>query len=455
LCLVLPEIHLFSTAQGALSPLSSGKTSFSGKSEGPGIRGLSLYKEVFFLYHISIYRCVWRFFAHHSRYPSVDAEHTNYMDVSLVNPLTANTLLLIWAAYLGYRLRRDRVPMARSIVLRLLGSIGLELGLSASSHFWQACWWMQALEILCLHYGLLLIYVASDQLLNNKPYLPLMRHRLPVLIAISIGAVLGALSGYHLELFLVDPAFKPTPLYMVSYLWNYGLQLCCIVFMLRLYWGSLHQHTALTYLIRRLTCILSFFIAACSLLASGGSLLLPLLGQRDLRLPLAQIVPIGETLVIWLLVASFTIPQDVMERIVQPVADSLAWRQWLQHDLLYSLHEKMIQVVPCVHLAYQEMQDMRVLIEISDARQIIWSHIPPTRAITVQEEAQYLLSLLQQNIVITAPGIYQPLATHQSNVIKHNLAVAKRLKYYARQGHIRATSALDTLPLRAKIALKS
>jgi len=370
------------------------------------------------------------------------------MDVSLIDPVTVSTLFLIWAAYLAYRLRRDRAPMARSIFLKLLGSIVLELGLSASSYFLLVSWWMETLEIMCLHYSLLLLYLASDQLVNNKPYSPLTRHRLfPLMFtSISIGATLGALCGCHLEAFLVDPAFQPTPVYVASYLCNYGLQLCFVVFTLRLYWQSLDQHAALTYLVRRLMCTLSFFIATCSLLAIESNLLLFLLGEKNFRLPLSQIVAIGETLVVWLLVASFTIPQEVMERAVQPVEHSLAWRQWLQHDLLYSLHEKIIQVVPCVHLAYHDMQDVRILIEISDARQIIWSHVPSTHPITVKEEARYLLRLLQQNIIITAPGDHQPFATRQGNVMKHNLAVAKRLKRYVRQGHIRSVSSSDTSP---------
>jgi hypothetical protein len=264
--------------------------------------------------------------------------------------------------------------------------------------------------------------------------------------SISIGAMLGALSGCHLEAFLVDPTFQPTPIYVASYLWNYGLQLCFVVFTLRLYWQSLDQHAALTYLVRRLICTLSFFIATCSLLAIESNLLLFFLGEKNFRLPLSQIVAVGETYVVWLLVASFIITQEVMERAVQPVEHSLAWRQWLQHDLLYSLHEKMIRVVPCVHLAYHDMQDVRVLIEISDARQIMWSHVPSTHPITVKEEARYLLCLLQQNIIISAPGDHQPFATRQSNVMKHNLAVAKRLKRYVRQGYIRSVSSSDNSP---------
>jgi len=370
------------------------------------------------------------------------------MDISLIDPVTVNTLLFAWAAYLGYRLMRDRASMARSIVLRLLGSILFEFGLIASSFFWQAFWLMPTLEILCLHSSFLFLYFASDQLLNNKPYLPLTRHRLfpLMLISISIGAILATLSRVRLEAFLVEPAFKLIPLYVVSYLWNYGLQLFFVIFTLKLYCQNLNRHTVLTYLVRRLICILSLLIAACSLLAIEGNLFLFLLGEKFFRLSLSQIIPAGETLAIWLLVASFIIPQDMMERIVQPVEASLAWRQWLQHDLLYSLHEMMIQIVPCVHLAYDEMQDVRVLIEISDARQIMWSHVSSTHPITVKEEARYLRYLLEHNRIITAPGSYQPPTTRLHSVMKHNIAVAKQLKQYERQGYIYSPSAFDTLP---------
>jgi hypothetical protein len=115
----------------------------------------------------------------------------------------------------------------------------------------------------------------------------------------------------------------------------------------------------------------------------------------------------------------------------------------------------MIQIVPCVHLPYDELQDIRVLIEVSDARQVIWSHVPLTHPLTAREEADYLLSLLQQSIVMEAPGIYQPARTRKRNVLKHNLAVARRLKRYERQGHISDLSLLNRKPSGRQPLLRS
>lgn len=362
------------------------------------------------------------------------------MDISLIDEVTTYLLLLTWAAYLGYRLGRDRAPSARSIILKLLGGVVLALILSISSRFPQSSRWMLVLEIGCLQNSLFLIYLASNQLLNNKPYLPLSKQRFfpLIMVAICIGAVLGALGGHHLETFLLNPAFQPAPLYTISFFWNYGLQFFFVLLTLRLYWLSLDRYTILTYLVRRLMGTASFFIAACALCLGAVNLLLFLLHEKSFHVPLSQAVVVSETLLLWLLVAGFVIPQEVMERMMRPLEDALAWRQWLQYNLLCSLHEKMIQVVPGVHLAYDELYDVRVLIELSDVRQIIWSHVPTTRPITVREDAKYLLSLLRQKRIITSPGPYQPAVTRQRNVLKHNLAVARRMRRYERRGRLQS-----------------
>jgi hypothetical protein len=251
-------------------------------------------------------------------------------------------------------------PQTRSVVHssfghpHVFGSILFELSLSSFTHFLQSTWWTRSLEIGCLHAALLLMYVASEQLLNDRPYLPLMKHRLVplMLLFIACGAAIGALGEQNLGAFLVDPAFRPTPLYTISYFWNYGLQFCFVVLTLKLYIQSLGRYAVLTYLTRRLICIASFSFAACALCAAEINLLLFLFGEKSWHFSLSQITLVGETLALWLLVAGFTIPQDVMERIIQPLEDSLAWRKWLQHDLLYALHQRMIQIVPCVHLPY-------------------------------------------------------------------------------------------------------
>lgn len=370
------------------------------------------------------------------------------MDASLIDQVTVNTLFLVWAVYLLSRLRQDQSFTARSVILKFLGSILLELLLSSCTRLLQSTWWTRALEIGSLHSALLLMYVASEQLLNNRPYWPLIKHRLVPLMLLSTvcGTAIGALGGQNLEAFLVDPAFRLTPLSTVSYFWNYGLQLCFVVLTLKLYVQSLGRYAVLTYLTRRLICIVSFSLAACALCVAEVNLFLFLCGEKNWHFSLSQITLVGETLALWLLVAGFTIPQDVMERIIQPLEDSLAWRKWLQHDLLYALHQRMIQIVPCVHLPYDELQDIRILIEVSDARQVIWSHVPLTHPFTAKEEADYLLLLLQQNIVMEAPGTYQPARTRRRNVLKHNLAVARRLRRYERQGCISDLSFLHAKP---------
>jgi calcineurin-like phosphoesterase family protein len=87
----------------------------------------------------------------------------------------------------------------------------------------------------------------------------------------------------------------------------------------------------------------------------------------------------------------------------------------------------MIRVVPLVHLSNEAFRDIRAPIEISDARDVLWSHYPRTQPITARDEARLLRTLLRENVTLTPIGKHQPQETRDPLTI-HNLKVAKLLK---------------------------
>jgi hypothetical protein len=119
------------------------------------------------------------------------------------------------------------------------------------------------------------------------------------------------------------------------------------------------------------------------------------------------------------------IPQSVVIEAVQPLDRYLARRR---EDLLRYLHQKMLQIVPGEQLPGETFDLVDALTEISGARRIIWTQEAHAELITAPQEAQYLFDLLQQKKVIEKAGKHKPPQTANSDIIKHNLAVAKCLR---------------------------
>ena len=113
---------------------------------------------------------------------------------------------------------------------------------------------------------------------------------------------------------------------------------------------------------------------------------------------------------------------------LRPIYQYLIGRQKQQQDLLRYLHQVMLQIVPGVQYDFEGLRDQRAPIEISAAREVIWSHERRTKPITPQEEAKHLLSLVYKGIPLTELGDYSPAPMCSRTTAKHNIAVAQHLK---------------------------
>lgn len=107
-----------------------------------------------------------------------------------------------------------------------------------------------------------------------------------------------------------------------------------------------------------------------------------------------------------------------------------AWirRRQAQRKLaIKELHSTMIQIVPRVHLPNESRRDLRALIEIGDARAVIWSHIPQTTPLTPKQEVTVLTALIRDQITLTTIGQHIPPETRYP-LEKNILKVATRMK---------------------------
>jgi hypothetical protein len=84
---------------------------------------------------------------------------------------------------------------------------------------------------------------------------------------------------------------------------------------------------------------------------------------------------------------------------------------------------------------YEEIEELRLIHEVADARYNLLSHIPHTSQLSPKEEAAHIFHFLSHGIVIREPGTVRPVMP-KTGIISHNIAVARELrKLEARAQH--------------------
>lgn len=338
-------------------------------------------------------------------------------------------LLLISALTFGYRILQDRDRVVWSMMFKVLINNMLMLIAMISSLPSPVPLWLYLIRVFCVQFGTLFLYIAVEQFFNNRPYQPLLRNRHFVVISALWLAGLGLV-------YLREQGLPPGDNHQIVRPWahyssfalNYSIYLYLLGRIIRLYWRGLRRYRDLPYLVRLWVCMCGFIAAAFSIVVQA---IHDIVGPGIPFLPdhlMHRGFEVGTLSTVVLLTCGFLMPQALMTRIVQPFQRMRVWRQQQRHASVQYLHHAMTRIVPGVQLHNQRLRDIRMLVEISDARQIIWSLQPHTLPITAEAEAAYLARLLVDNTIIDCPGQYQPPHTKQPDIVKHNLAVARILK---------------------------
>jgi hypothetical protein len=145
---------------------------------------------------------------------------------------------------------------------------------------------------------------------------------------------------------------------------------------------------------------------------------------------LIRVYQIGKISGLIVIAFGFLIPHRWLNWMITPVRQIIAQRRRREDLLLAYLHGIMIRIVPGIQLAArdEQLRATRAPIEISDARQLIWSQIASAQPITPRREAEHLAHLLRVGTVISAAGPYPPPPTLNHDIRRHNLATARYLQ---------------------------
>ncbi len=349
--------------------------------------------------------------------------------VALLSGLAVILPLVVVASVHVRRARkiyRERTPKQDPPpILKLLGALVLGVAWVISQMSPLSSSWQPILGHVALEYALLVTYSANSHILTGRPHYLRRSILTRIVTVLALSSVwLGYLSRGNVAHPFSGHPFTPTLQYCLYYSLVNGTVFLLFSLILNLYWKSFRQSNDFTYQARRGIGLVSItFGLAASVLAEVSIILSIVYGAAYHSLltiafysllPWVTLFPVAQA-----------IPQPIVARVVQPLERHRAKRR---EGLLRYLHTKMLQIVPGEQLSSESFDLVDALTEISGARRIIWTQGLHTESITAHEEARHLFHLLQEKKVIETAGKHNPPQTATSDVVRHNIAVAKHLR---------------------------
>lgn len=276
------------------------------------------------------------------------------------------------------------------------------------------------------HYGLMFGYMATDQALSNKEYRPIIRSKSFLITTILSIIVIGLeVLGGDISSFSDNEVQNITPLYYGANLIHYLILLGTGFAIIGLYSNSIRKYQRIDFTVIRIITISSLLVINVGLISVIMNLTISFFVGHVYSTTLNTIYHLSKLgFGVILIVQGFA--GALLTRIVQFVNQRLAIKQQETSIALKYLHERITNIVPVVVLEDDEKDIDSMIIEISDADEIIFSHQQYQQPETPQQQAKHLYHLLQSGKIIQDPG--DQLPPTRKNLLKHYITVAKHLK---------------------------
>lgn len=355
-------------------------------------------------------------------------------------PVIINVLALLYF-FRDYRRAKDdagRRFVVNTAMIFLLMTVVCYNSFLESRHI-SMSWWQYSLGNVAMHMAMVAAYFLDDQFLSGRVYSlkTLVRHR--VFWGSFIFTFLMAAADYvRSDQFssITDPAsFERSWLYATSHIGFHGGLVHGGTHTIVLFYRSLRRYTDFAFIGR--CCIFMVGIGLGVFFASFAILNMLTASVIDDRFQVAIntfIQNVGRVTVFPTFVLGFILPKSVYVRIGRPIARYMSWRQHQNQELLSYLHTRMIRIAPSVHLQNEQLRNARLLIEIGDARELIFSQIAHPERLVARQEAVMLFELIRTNQAFDKPGRHSP-AEVEGDIVQHSLAVARHLKRFEDRGN--------------------
>lgn len=270
--------------------------------------------------------------------------------------------------------------------------------------------WLRTLSTICVYYCLVLSYFANLHLFREhaQPIFPTPVFRLTTgasLLLILLDILRGSNNGW----FLANEPFQPTLAYYSYYVVGIGVLIGLYGNLMCLFWRYLWSHPDPIYFVRRLSGFVAFLIAFLNAFILLANLLLSIsFGTRYIVLLNALYAYGLMSSCAIMLINIF--PTPWLQKLAQPVIRYRNYQTRRQHRMLTYLHDRLGEVVANQQRVDRSLLSIhRLIAEISDERDMIWSHLPRRKAISAREEAAYINQLQCNQARIDAPGPYAPV----------------------------------------------
>lgn len=292
-------------------------------------------------------------------------------------------------------------------------------------------WWFSTTSTLSIYAALGATYFATFQAYYNTiiPTKLLLRHRITIVITLfSVATLICDYTRRHHYIRLFDSATTDRS-------WSFAIaeMLAAIVLVyigtqiFRLYKEGLTAYNDPMYLTR-----LAVMASALALGVAGAAVLL-LNVLAVLFIESYNGAParwfIGNIItptVFGVFTLGNLIPQFLLEKLRPTITSYWYRRQQQQHLTLAYLHRRMMQVVPDVYLPTPAPDASDWIIEINDARRIIWSYVANSKDLNPGREAKEVLRLLDSHQTLKHAGPYN-VPSLPKEITSYNLAVARKL----------------------------
>jgi hypothetical protein len=192
-----------------------------------------------------------------------------------------------------------------------------------------------------------------------------------------------------------------------------------------------------------------FIVAFLSVCMSDISIIIYLLGNHNYREILSSIYHLSKPIYYIIFIIGFMTPAFIVNYISNKIDRyrlSRKQRMEQSNDMIH-LHNRITSLAPkvCLPTDDYEIHKSRLVVEISDARDYLWSQEPHSREyITPKDDFKKIIALETKGIVLLEMGKYTPPSLKNSPM-KHNLAVARMLKKHPKPIHTIRSTELETI----------
>lgn len=293
-------------------------------------------------------------------------------------------------------------------------------------------WWLYISGHVSIHLATIIGYFILQQFLNNRMYTigQIIRDKV-FLIGMCFSGIMVFVDFLRQDLTISIwnvKEFERSWAYMTSYVLFSAVLLYGGAVVIKLFWSGLQRYNEPSFALRTWVNIIGYAVGNVVCTVAIVNIVLAFLLNHPYRMLVMQLIEdVGMPIVFLLILLGSLLPNRFYKWASRPLIIYRNWQQQQQQELLAYLHARMVQIVPRVHLENQALRHLRMDIEIGDAREMIWSHVPLARSMKPKEEAKHLWSLLQSKQVLLQLGACE-LPPMPFETTTYNLAVARHLK---------------------------